>query len=645
MSVVDLFKEKCSFLSSFHNGLDLFLYPYIHDSVKYTVCCNFGISKSEEILLIRDTGFWNNRDQGLVITDEGLYCIKDNENPDSSSFGFRWNTIVEVSYYDNVFFFKDRDEEMYSIHAGYFFKDTSHYRAGDRLARALDIIAKSVPTLENPYKTACNAYLEYMKNEKYNEAIDVCLQIVNEGLGLASAFYEIVSRIYCEKLKNFTKGLEYASKGIEACKNERNEYFKVALLYDMYCINHANNNDVSARKDCLTVMLNATDQESLDGDVLIKDVAKRDFDHLEKSCVENFITRPYHERKVLMPVREYVNLNQDRVSVIRMDNLPASINFPIGHPVVNQLYVGHPFIPTKYIPYENYQLELVEDKVREFCMLAQSLGATEISIKCINASASDVSGHNQQYVNGEAGNSILKVKGDFYQNRSRRMIDELSHSICIRQEFKPVKKPSIPENMVWYDDEPSWQRLAFQRMNGGLSYHEERIETKKSQMLEEREVTDLKAEVYSLYADMKMTISEDDKSKFTQQENAVLIIKVKFASLDSFFIDTTKITSSIDSLGNGLKDVLASVREPRLLEKMRVKLGVSENSAAELETSLSNPTLTPEEQEYFDEYKEIIEEGVISDRDKRFLEKLKKANDISDERAKEIEKLVSIEQK
>ena len=52
------------------------------------------------------------------------------------------------------------------------------------------------------------------------------------------------------------------------------------------------------------------------------------------------------------------------------------------------------------------------------------------------------------------------------------------------------------------------------------------------------------------------------------------------------------------------------------------------------------PALTPEEQEYFDEYQEIISDGKISDRDQRFLDKLKKANDISEKRAKEIEDMV-----
>ena len=54
---------------------------------------------------------------------------------------------------------------------------------------------------------------------------------------------------------------------------------------------------------------------------------------------------------------------------------------------------------------------------------------------------------------------------------------------------------------------------------------------------------------------------------------------------------------------------------------------------------IMHPSLTPEEQEYLTEYKEIIAEGEVSEREQRFLDKLRKANGISEERAAEIENL------
>ena len=89
------------------------------------------------------------------------------------------------------------------------------------------------------------------------------------------------------------------------------------------------------------------------------------------------------------------------------------------------------------------------------------------------------------------------------------------------------------------------------------------------------------------------------------------------------------------------KEVIAdgdiTERERRLLNKIRAQFGISVERGEELEAMIMQPSLTPEEQEYLSEYKEIIAEGQVSERERRFLEKLRKANGISEERAAEIE--------
>ena len=94
---------------------------------------------------------------------------------------------------------------------------------------------------------------------------------------------------------------------------------------------------------------------------------------------------------------------------------------------------------------------------------------------------------------------------------------------------------------------------------------------------------------------------------------------------------------------NELKECLADGElggsERRLLNKLRTKLDISEERAAELEASLQKPQLTKEEQEYLEAYQDAMEDGVISEKERRLLDKLMKINNISVERAKEIEML------
>lgn len=93
----------------------------------------------------------------------------------------------------------------------------------------------------------------------------------------------------------------------------------------------------------------------------------------------------------------------------------------------------------------------------------------------------------------------------------------------------------------------------------------------------------------------------------------------------------------LEELKECLTDGEIGNSERRLLNKLRAKLGISEERAAELEASLQKPQLTEEEQEYLEAFQDAMEDGVISEKERRLLDKLMKINNISEERAKEIE--------
>lgn len=89
------------------------------------------------------------------------------------------------------------------------------------------------------------------------------------------------------------------------------------------------------------------------------------------------------------------------------------------------------------------------------------------------------------------------------------------------------------------------------------------------------------------------------------------------------------------------EDGVITDRERRLLDRIRKSLGISEERTRELEESCSAPSLPEEEQEYADEIMACLEEdGKISDRERRLLNKLRVSLGISEERAKEIEALL-----
>lgn len=77
-------------------------------------------------------------------------------------------------------------------------------------------------------------------------------------------------------------------------------------------------------------------------------------------------------------------------------------------------------------------------------------------------------------------------------------------------------------------------------------------------------------------------------------------------------------------------------RERRLLDRLRKSLGISEKRAKELEASVSS--LSDDEKEYLEELRACMQDGNISDRERRLLDRLRKSLGISESRAKELEK-------
>jgi hypothetical protein len=74
----------------------------------------------------------------------------------------------------------------------------------------------------------------------------------------------------------------------------------------------------------------------------------------------------------------------------------------------------------------------------------------------------------------------------------------------------------------------------------------------------------------------------------------------------------------------------------KMLERIRIKLGISEERASDLETSLI-PQLSEEEMEYLDVVREYLAGGTIGENEREMLKTLCELNNISEERAKELE--------
>ncbi len=352
-----------------------------------------------------------------------------------------------------------------------------------------------------------------------------------------------------------------------------------------------------------------------------------------------------------MVVDEYTELGQKQIQVLSKEMANKYLKFPIGHPHSNQLYIAHPLINDYYLPFEDYQLQFVEDQVREYCELAQALGATEIIIECLNDNQSDSQENTKIDIDGSAGGKRTKVEGKYHSNRSHHLIDAIRQSIEMHQTYNPTQQPRVPDDLVWYKQMPSWQHLVRQRMNGGLNSHDEKLQTQKSQVVDGNELKQIKGEVQTLIGNVGMSFDKEEESKLQLQENATLSIKIKFAPIEQLQGQATQDLGQHEALTSQEQSFLEEVKfcleedntlsdtDKKYLDRERAKLGLSPERAEDI-IQMCAPTLSAEEQEYIDTFHELVSTAEdISPKIRRMLDREAESLGISEERKAELEKM------
>ena len=365
----------------------------------------------------------------------------------------------------------------------------------------------------------------------------------------------------------------------------------------------------------------------------------------------------YHERQFI-----YIAKNVDALAgcyddnlqwLFTIDALPKELQFPVGHPQPNSLYYAHPAKKGVYLPIECADEELFNDKVRDFRRLAQCLGATEITFRSVKGHS--LSEKLSKSMNVEDGGKYNSYEGSVnYDNkRSHSSHEMMKGQREMEQHFNPHKAPYIPEEVSWLSVDPEWQSLVKQRLEGNMLHYSVHISSRKTMAVTDNRMDDVKVAFKACVANAHVNYTQQMERSFQREEETEWVISVKFKPLEEFNnterAETRRVQKQIsdaeqeylDSVRDFLEDdVEITSREHKMLDRIRQSLGISEERAQELEASLSKPQLTEDEQEYHDMYREYAEKGEITEKERRRLDKFATALGISDERMKEIEKLI-----
>lgn len=466
----------------------------------------------------------------------------------------------------------------------------------------------------------------------------------------------------------------------------------------------------------------------------------------QKENYQNFLTHfkeiPVKDRNIITIAKTDRLFKSDHLTLLNYDNLPQ-VHFPMSHPKINHSYIVHPYKTDSYLPIENYDYELLNDRLNEFFYFLQCLGATSISYEVVEDESSQQASRSQQshgrnnrnsnynersnnnqyggnagvnlgFVNAEVGGSSSHAnsgsnygEAGYQQDQSQEAVMNSSLRNFLRmgrnQTFDPLQKPYVPNDLIWYPNEYTWQRIAQQRLNGNMLSHSETLSSSQSETLSVSEIASINEELDNLFEEVssnnahfdisgklgigkfgfKASYNEDksstsghseassrkssssyrSESKIKKNRDYAVRIHVTFKPMNAFTQDipytetaptpkpkAVPHTASQSTLSDEERRYLEEVhfmlqddgmiddKERDILERYRTRFGISHARAKELEDqAMSSSTLTPEEQEYVNEYKAALCDGILGERDRRILNRLAGFLKLSDERIKELE--------
>lgn len=134
----------------------------------------------------------------------------------------------------------------------------------------------------------------------------------------------------------------------------------------------------------------------------------------------------------------------------------ATLDFPPGHPREQTVYVAHPAASRTYYTAATFHRMAFEHKFAEAVDLLMSLGATSLTV---------------EHVQGWSREFSANLSANFPENgfdASAQGASSASSKLLFDAALDNKTSPALPEGLVWYAHEPTWQSVAKGRLKHGM---------------------------------------------------------------------------------------------------------------------------------------------------------------------------------
>jgi hypothetical protein len=489
----------------------------------------------------------------ILFTNYAIY-IKDIQNTTVDII--RWWEITKVSYENEHFmFFNSEGKNFKSINVGIFFPKGISISTGVDISEGLAATSAiaaiaagaSVASIVHSSSSAVKQKefsegltsvasiapnpLQLAQENKYSEAIEA----VNYYITIESSIELYVTRafIYYDRAiksndnKNLLQeALTEIEKTIDHCKDHEECWelhkYKGHILELM-------GKTTNSRNAYMKSLAEAPEEQKYELQNRITKLEKANTD-----LWNNYVLKvPYKERKYIMLVEDskIKNCAVSGITIFKSSNVPDCINFYDNMPLNNELYVGHPYNPSVYIPYNQAEEILFQDKIQEFCYILQQLGAEEITITSLKGRKINETNNKKDEFGlaanaGRFGNASLNIDSSTYN-----LMDRTSHEqYDVKYVYDPIDMPKVPSETIWYQNQPKWQRLAQSRIDGNTLEYTECISSKLTFFTSSSEKEDIKAKLKVLMANIEGRNYEEEEKQLREETETIWRVSVKFRS-------------------------------------------------------------------------------------------------------------------
>lgn len=693
----------CDFADAFNmyaNGSDMLSYGQISDVKRNKICRQHKLPNATAVYYFREYS----SDWTFSVSEVGLSIMCENNGTEKlDSFILPWNIVDKVEYDsedDNFFIYLVNDNDPMIFDCYQLIKGSAEKY------EFAEILSQMASCVENESNSIFDRIDELRENEGWGRVVEYCEEILENDLddNVKSYVYYILAQGYninaavLQGNNEFDdarecneKALQYINESLELMFTEEALYWKAEIYGDLSMLDQARDiyiqlmasEDKEMAKSSLSAYDNMTNRlmgkwnyfcEYYERD--LKELERmddttqedREFKELAKAGIDDDANQKFtnvvdlSQRQFLMFVKDSraiagcIDDENNIQYVFTLDKYPKDIVFPTGHPQTNTLYMMHPVLHTHYLPFENIKETLFIDKVRDFCYVAQCLGATKIHFKAIKGGVYKTDNNKQLEISASIGRKLVKLDASAEQCNSEHCDRAENSGREWEYTFNPMEQPYCPEDSAWLKSDASWQQMVKMRLHGNQLSFTERITSNETVHMSSNQQRGVEASFSTLLWKVSGKAGDKAEEIIFKSEESEYEISVTFKPLNEYgnmaSIDKVEPAVMIEAREEDLtpneekykEEVLFCLEEGgvitsderRLLERKRVRWGITEERAKEIE-QMCSPTLTETEQEYIEIYKELCADGEVTERRRRMLDREREELGISEQRAKELE--------